>query len=263
MDKKIDVVIGATVVRKSAYAFDKFMKNQKEIQDIYPQSRLVLATDEPDYEEELKGILKIHGVEGDVIVYKTEKPDHFTNRIWSIACGREAIRKYALSTGADYLLPVDADMIHDPLVIDILKRELAGYDVVQSGYRYRVKELHTVGFGAGCSLVKKEMFEKLKFGCYEFKHDQWIDDGLVFESDLVRLGARIKKGIFVRIEHYYTSNDFILTEPRDLTLFEKIRTNPRFRWILITLSIKLKFDAAGFLWKLINGPSRTKYKVTN
>jgi len=70
------VVIGTTVVRKAAFAFDNFMKNQKEIQDRYPQSRLVVATDEPDFEKELKEYLRKYSVEGDVITYGTTKPDY-------------------------------------------------------------------------------------------------------------------------------------------------------------------------------------------
>ena len=259
---EVDVVIGTTIVRKTAYAFDRFMKNQKEIQEAYPQSRLVLATDEPDFEGELKEFLKAHRVEGEVIIYKTEKPDYARAALWSLTCGREAIRKYALNTDIHYLLTLDADMTYDPLVINILKKELEGFDVVQSGYRFRLKELKAFGFGPGCSFFKREIIEKLKYDCYEFNDGRMIiDEGLVLERDLFRLRARIRKGIFVKIEHYYTSDESIPTEPRSLTLFERKRLHPLFRFTLITLSVKLKYDVAGWLWCLIHGPSRTKYKV--
>lgn len=134
---KSDVIIGTAVVRRTAFALDNFMKNQEEIQDIYPQSRLVIATNEPDFEEELKEFLKTHGVEGDVVTARIEKPDHAANKLWSITAGHEAIRKYVLKTNAEYLLWLDADMTADPLIISIMKKEIEGYDVVQSDYQDR------------------------------------------------------------------------------------------------------------------------------
>jgi len=246
-----DVIIGTTVVRKAAFAFNKFMQNQKEIQENYLQSKLVIATDEPDFAEELKEYLKTYRIKGDIVIYKTEKPDYAKDRIWSIACGREAIRKYALKSNADYLFSVDADMIHDPQVINIIKKEIEGYDVVQSGYRLHSKELNAIGFGLTSAFIGREILENIRFGCYEFKNHQVIDDGEVFERDLVRARAKIKKGIFLKINHYISKNEMIPIEPQNLTFFQKITTLPLLRYILITLSIILKHDISRSLQHFI------------
>ena len=117
---------------------DKFLANQKEIQQRYLSSELVLATVENDFADELEMLLSSWGIRGKVLRYETIKPDYARSRLWNAACGREAIRQYTLSqTETNYLLWFDADMTYDASVIDILLNEIQGYDVVYSGYAPR------------------------------------------------------------------------------------------------------------------------------
>ena len=52
------VLIGTPVCRSGAYALDKFMTNQKQIQENYPGSSLVMATSEPDFVNELENLIR-------------------------------------------------------------------------------------------------------------------------------------------------------------------------------------------------------------
>ena len=97
MDKNIDVVVGVLIYRQGAYIIDKLLANQKEIQQEYPSSELVLATNEGDFVQELERLLSHWGLRGRVILYETIKPEYARSKVWNIACGREAIRRYILS----------------------------------------------------------------------------------------------------------------------------------------------------------------------
>lgn len=252
------VVIGTTVTRKAAFAFDNFMKNQKEIQERYPQSKLVVATDEPDFEEELNEYLRKYSVEGDIITYETKKPDYARDRVWSIVAGREAIRKYALNTDANYLLYLDADMTYDPAIIGIMKEKIRGYAVVQSGYRHRSENLGGIVLSWGCSLIRREILERVKWRCYEFKNHEVIDDGALLDRDLIKLRARIRKGVFFKINHYYSSHEINTIEPQNLPLFRRIITLPLFRYILVTLSMILKHDLTPLVVPFVHPKKRSR-----
>ena len=110
---KADVLICTLICRRTSYVLDLFLTNQKEIQQAYPDCSLIFATDETDYVIELKELLRRYQLSGDVITYEAVKPDYAKNRIWSIACGREALRKYVLSQGAEYLFFMDSDMVYE------------------------------------------------------------------------------------------------------------------------------------------------------
>lgn len=113
MKETVNVVVGTPIYRQGAFILDKFLSNQKEVQQNYPSSELVLATVEEDFIEELERLLGSYGLRGKVILYKTVKPDYARSWIWNVACGREAIRHYTLlQTKASYLLFLDADMTY-------------------------------------------------------------------------------------------------------------------------------------------------------
>lgn len=249
---KMDVVIGTTAVRKSSFALDHFLRNLYDVQNAYSGSELVIATDEPDFVSELESLLRKYKLKGKVMAYRTEKPEHAKNhRIWSMTFGREAIRIYTLGTDAPYLLSLDADMTYDPQIINILFKEIGGYDVVQSGYMMRSKNLNALGFGLGCSLIKRSVLDEIEFRCLEFKTGQIIEEGNAFEMDLVRRGLKIKKGIYLSINHYSSDEEVIPITPRNLTRFQQITTYPLIRYILLQLSIILKFDITRYLQILV------------
>ncbi|GAF70126.1 unnamed protein product [marine sediment metagenome] len=57
-DKKtVNVVIGTPIYRQGAYVLDKFLYNQKQIQQSYPLSELILATSEYDFIKELESLV--------------------------------------------------------------------------------------------------------------------------------------------------------------------------------------------------------------
>jgi hypothetical protein len=245
---QIEVLVGTTAVRKSSFALGHFLRNLYDIQNAYSGSELVIATDEPDFVGELESLLREYRLKSRVVVYRTEKPDYAKNhRIWSMTFGREAIRRYARGTDASYLLSLDADMTYDSKIINILLDEIGEYDVVQSGYMMRSKAINALGFGLGCSLIKKEALDKIEFRCLEFKTGQIIEEGNAFEMDLVRRNLKIKKGIFLSINHYSSNREMIPINPGSLTRLQKITTYPLLRYLILQLSIMFRYDITRYL----------------
>jgi hypothetical protein len=157
--ENVDVFVCTLVCRRTAYVLDIFLANQKEIQQAYPGCSLIFATDETDYVPELKELLERYNPRGDVITFEVKKPDYATSRIWSIACGREALRQYTVSHNASHLLFLDSDMIYERIVVDILKSNMKGFDVIYSGYKLRHDG--SWGFGAGCIMLNKRALNKI------------------------------------------------------------------------------------------------------
>ena len=56
---KPDVVVAGPVCRRTAFALQKFLSNQRDIQECYPGTQLVLATNEADFIEDLNGMFGI------------------------------------------------------------------------------------------------------------------------------------------------------------------------------------------------------------
>ena len=244
MDNRVDVVIGTVIYRQGSYIIDKFLANQKEIQQEYPSSELLLATNEPDYVEELGRFIKLGGVKGRVIPYETVKPSYARSKVWNIASGREMIRQYMLSqTGAKYLLSLDVDMIYAPDIISIMEREIKGCDVLFSGAPLRELR-NAIGMGIGCAMLTRDVLEKVAFRCIEFRDGDVIDDGCTLELDLIRLGRRIRKGIFLSIAHYMNENEVRHINPQPLGLFRSITTSRFIRCVLLRGSVLLRRDIA-------------------
>jgi len=247
MSESVNVVVGTPVYRRGAFVLDKFLANQKEIQQNYPASALVLATEEDDFIEELERLLSSWGLKGKTISFAVVKPDYARNKAWNLACGREAIRQYVLSqTEAGYLLFLDADITVDPNVIETMEREIQGYDVVYSGYA--MQRVGIVGFaGLGCAMLRRDILQRVSFRCLEFKNSEVFPEDALLELDLIRAGSHIKKGLFLTINHYESQSEARSTSPGPLGLFQKIRASSIVRYTLIRLSLVLHRDIPGRL----------------
>lgn len=238
-----EVIIGTTICRRSAFLLDEFLRNQQEIQQAYPLCKLVLATDELDFVKELTQNIQRYDLRAEVITYQVSKPDYARSRVWSIACGRETLRQYVLSEGVDYLLFLDADMVYEPSVVDILKSQIRGFDVVASGYEL----YHTWGFGCGCLMLGKDVLGKVNFRCYEFKNGVVLQEDAVLDIDLFKCHARVKKGIFVSVRHYQDRWSYKAIQPRAVGWFRAIVNSLPVRYILMKTSIWLRYNIPGRL----------------
>jgi len=239
MDKDIDVVVGVLIYRQGAYIVDKFLANQKEIQHEYPQSKLVLTVNEADFVDELKQLLNSYDVKADVILYETEKPQYARNRVWNVTCGREALRKYILSNAqAQYYLSLDADMIYQPDIVQTMKREIRGYDIVFSWCPLRD---YGIGLaGAGCAMISRRLLEQIRFRCIEFKNGDVMFEDNLLELDSFRLRSRIKRGFFIHVSHYKSANEARHIKPHRVSIYEAITTSMLVRFILIRASLIVK-----------------------
>jgi len=246
---KPDVMVGTPICRRTSFALDKFLSSQQEIQQAYPRCTLVLTTDEPDFVAELKEQINLYHLKGEVITYETVKPDYARSRVWSIACGKGALRQYALSQGAEYLLSLDGDMVYEPSVISIMKDKIQGFDVVSSGYP--LPRWGGWGFGTGCLMINRKTMNKITFRCYEFKNGRVISEDAVLDMDLFSSHARVNKGIFVSIKHYANSQEYYAIEPQCMGWFRTVTNNPLARYILIRMSILVRYQIAYKLHALL------------
>lgn len=242
----MNVVIGTPIHRQGTYILDKFMSNRKQIQQNFPSSELILVTPEEDLIKELESQLSSWKLRGKVLLYRVVKPDYARSSLWDIACGREAIREYTLSqTEARYLLFLDADMTFETSIIEILGKEIQGYDVVFSGYPLRS---YGIGLaGAGCAMFTRSILKKIKFRCYEFKNGEVIFEDNMLEVDLFRLGSRVKKGFFLSIQHYISPTEAKYITPKPVGILRRMTNCIFVRYILIKVSIILQFNIP---WKL-------------
>jgi hypothetical protein len=255
----LNVVIGTPISRAGCYIIEKFLSNQKQIQDNYPLSELILATSEYDFVRELECLLTSFKLSGSVLFFNVVKPDYAHNNIWGIACAREAIRKHTLSqTDASYLLFLDADMIFEPSVITIMKKEIQGYDAAFSGYPLRD---HGIGLaGAGCLMLTRNILEKITFRCYEFKSGEVIFEDNLLEMDLFRLRGRIKKGFFVSIDHYRSKTEAKHITPQQVGILRKTANFPLLRYWLIRISVMVRYNIP---WNLKVLHNRSPHSVKN
>lgn len=249
-----DVIVGTPICRRTSFVLDKFLSNQQEIQKAYPDCTLVLATDEPDFAAELEEQVNHYHLKAEVITYETVKPDYAQSRAWNIACGREALRHYALSQGAEYLLFLDSDMVYEPSVISIMKDKIQGFDVVSSGCR--LPRWGGWGFGTGCLMINKKILGKITFRCYEFKNGRVISEDAVLDMDLFKYRARVNKGIFVSNKHYVNSQEYYAIEPQPVSWFRILTNSLLVRYILIRMSILAKYNIARKLHAWLYKPGK-------
>ncbi|HEY49181.1 MAG TPA: glycosyltransferase family 2 protein [Dehalococcoidia bacterium] len=243
----VSVVVGTPVYRQGAYILDRFLENQKEIQRRYPSSEIIFATNEYDFGDELETLLGSRGIRGKVLRYETAKPDYARSRIWNVACGREAIRRYILSqTEADYLLSLDADMTFDPDVIKIMKSEIQGCDVVYSGSTQRRSKGIALA-GGGCCMVTRDILNEIDYRCLEFRNGFTLNEDTLLEFDLIRLGKKMKKGFFLAIDHFEDEYRATSIGPREVGLYRRITHSKLVRYLLIRTTMALQRDIGGWL----------------
>ena len=237
---EIDVIMGTPICRRASFVLDKFLSNQREIQQAYPGCALILATDEPDFVTELKEQVNLHRLRGEVITYETLRPDYAKSKIWSIAAGREALRQYVLSQGAEYLLFQDGDMVYETSVVSTMKSKIKGFEVVYSGYRLPPYGVWT--FGGGCLMINRKILSKIAFRCFEFKNGQIINEDTAFDMDLISHHARVNTGIFLSIKHYVNSQEYYAIEPQPVGWFRALTKNLLLRYVLTKISILARFN---------------------
>ncbi len=253
----LHVIVGTPICRDRAYILQQFMSNQKQIQQTQTATELVLATCENDFMEELIGLLKSMALRGTVIKHEVSKPDYARSHLWNIASGREAIRQHVLNnTRASHLLFLDSDMVFEPSVIDRLQQAIAGYDVVFSGYPLRNYSKGLVG--AGCLMLTRDILEKVKFRCHEFKNGQIIFEDNLLEMDVFQIGGKIRKGYFVSIDHYINETEAKHIDPQPVDSLRRVTSSAIVRYCLIKASVFLKWNIAWNLKVLLNKPTRTR-----
>jgi len=251
MQNNVSVLICTPVYRDGSYILDKFLENQKEIQGNYPLSRLVLATNENDFIDELNELLEYHRLRGNVILYEVEKPKYAKNKVWNVARGREALRRYMLSyTNASYMLCLDADMTYDPNVINILVKEIPGYSLVHSGAALR--EFGIALSGSSCTMLTRNVLERIEFRCCEFKNGSVIPEDLMIEMDMFRLRCNTKRGFFVSSCHYLNESEAKCITAGPVSILRRQANNPFFRYVLIRTSILLGYNIPWALKVLVN-----------
>lgn len=209
----------------------------------------MLSTNENDFRSELENLLYSYGLRGRAIHYETVKPDYARSRVWNIACGREAIRRYILSqTEAKYYLSMDADMIYEPAVVKIMKTMIQDCDIVFSGYPLRDFGIGLTG--AGCMMVNRDTLKKIQFRCAEFKNGDMVSEDNLFEMDSFRLGCKIKKGIFIHASHYKSENEVKHVAPQPVSLYRRITTSSLIRYLLIRSSLIVNYNIQKRLWTM-------------
>lgn len=253
-----EVIVGAPLCRRTAFVLDKFLANQQEIQQAYPNCELILATEEPDFVDELRERIDRYNLRGDAIAFEVVKPEYAKSRVWSIAWGREAMRQYTLSQGAEYFLSLDSDMTYEPSVISIMKSKIKGFDVVSSGYWLRHRDIW--GLGGGCFMINRETLNKITFRCYEFKNGRVIYEDESLDMDLFACRARVKKGIFASIKHYVNSQEYYGIDPQPMGWFRTLTNNLLVRYILIRMGILMRYDIAYRLGSLFAWAGKAELK---
>ena len=257
MVKMSKVIIGTTLAKLSVSILKDFLSNQKEIQQNYPNSELVISTSSNDNSiialpKELKcRIIKYQklSVISSESLFIPQK-----NRIQDMVDGRNVVRNYFLKSDAKYFLSVDADMVYDPNIISILMNEIKNSDIVMSGY---MKKNHRLGYSLGCALIRREVLEKVKFNCLIFPSSpdmpNIIEDGWMFEYDAIQNGFKVNRGVFVEIEHVINKKERLKVTPREITTWEKIKTNSAIRYLIVKLCTLTKRDLPRIIIKKIGG----------
>lgn len=240
-----DVLIGALVCRRTAYVLDLFLANQREVQQIYPGCRLILATEEPDYVAELKTLLGKYNLNGEIILFEVNKPDYARSRVWAIGCGREKLRQFAISRPADYMLFLDTDLTCDPQIINILKSRIRGFNAAFAGFRLRHDG--SWGFGGGCFMLDRKALSQITIRCVEFRNGEVICEDEIIDMELFKNHCRANKGLFLANRHYRSREVFFDIAPGPVSFFRRTANSLPVRYMLIKMSILCRRNIEGWL----------------
>ena len=96
-------------------------------------------------------------------------------------------------------------------------------------------------------MLTRNILEKIRFRCYEFKNGEVIFEDNVLEMDLFRLGSRIKKGFFLSINHYRSVTEARYIAPQPVGMLRKVANFAFARYGLIRASIMTRHNIP---WKL-------------
>ena len=111
------VIIGVPICESKSYILDKFLANQAEIKENYPNSLIVFAVEDTPAERKFAAVAGI-GRYGEIIYHFLPPDRQFW--LYKIASAREAIRSYTLTTSAEYLMVCDCDMTYEPNLINLM-----------------------------------------------------------------------------------------------------------------------------------------------
>jgi hypothetical protein len=243
------VIIGTPIHRGGAYVLEKFLANQKQIQQNYADCELIFSTSDAGYVDELKNHLLHWQLRGIVLSHRVVRPHYAKSHSWDIAGGRESIRQYFLSKPeTEKLLFLDSDMTYEPSVVNILEKELKGCGAVFSGYTDKNGMVCLAG--GGCLMLSREALTRIQFRCCEFKNGQIFCEDTMAELDLFRNGFRLKKGAFFMIDHYISPDITLHFIPQKLG-FHKITTNSLLRFFLIRTSLCIHYNILSEGWYIM------------
>jgi hypothetical protein len=236
------VIIGTPISKSKSYILDKFLENQRAIHRVYPNSRLVMATCDPEFSA-------VPGVE--LISYGVTCPPDVPVWSYNIAFGRDALRRYTIEAGAEYLLFCDCDQTYDESVIPVLLEKIKGYDVIFSGVRIRVDG--TWGYGGNFVMLSRKILEKIVFRTMVWSKDgkRGLAEDQILDYDLFKLRAKVRKGIFVANYHYRSADDGVEITPRPVGLFRRVVNSQPVRFVLVSLSMLLHYNVEWELHSLI------------
>jgi hypothetical protein len=145
--------------------------------------------------------------------------DSRLTKLERITKARNLLRKLYLFTDNEYLLFLDSDIIVGARTKRILLNTLRTHNVDILYNSYLVHNGNVCTSGLGCTLIKREVLEKIKFRCGidgEKKY-AFVDECLYFQLDALKAGFRVKEGVFIETNHAGR-----ILKPRERTRKEKI-----------------------------------------
>ncbi|MDH7593728.1 MAG: hypothetical protein QHG99_05140 [Methanomicrobiales archaeon] len=220
----MEIVIGVPINKKSGYILKEFLLNQEEIKKTskFP-TIIIFSTEDMDFCEILENHLVQTSLNYLILPFKIEKPEWARDRIWGLTQAREEIRKYCLNHNSPILIFMDSDMIFDPQIVNkLVDKSHEGYDVVYNCYLLKSGRITFNGFGG--TLIKIKILKDVPFRCYETIKGSVVDEGFLFEMDLLKMNTKIFSGILCESAHYISADFYLKMVPRSLSGLEKIKS---------------------------------------